>query len=162
MPELTTEGLLQPRLAIVEELSPSLTRVVIEPPERGFGHTIGNALRRILYAALPGYAVVAVEIEGVVHEYTPMDGVEEDALEILLRLKTLSVRLHGRETAVLTLEKEGAGVVTAADIVHDGTVSIANPSLVIANSIFSIHIQTEAKSFRSYKVTQFSRGFLNL
>lgn len=132
MPELT-DGLLQPRLASFEELSPALTRVVVEPLERGFGHTLGNALRRVLHAALPGYAVVAVDIDGVVHEYTRIDGVEEDVLEILLRLKTLAVRLHGRETAVLTLEKDGPGVVTAADIVHDGTVSIANPDLVLAH-----------------------------
>jgi DNA-directed RNA polymerase subunit alpha len=132
MPELT-DGLLQPRLASFEELSPSLTRVVVEPLERGFGHTLGNALRRVLHAAIPGYAVVAVEIDGVVHEYTRIDGIEEDVLEILLRLKTLAVRLHGRETAVLTLEKEGPAVVTAADIVHDGTATIANPDLVLAH-----------------------------
>lgn len=132
MSELT-EGLLQPRLATYEELSPALTRVVIEPLERGFGHTLGNALRRVLHAAIPGYAVVAAEIDGVVHEYTHLDGVEEDVLEILLRLKTLAVRLHGRDTAVLTLEKEGPAVVTAADITHDATVTIANPDLILAH-----------------------------
>ena len=132
MPELT-DGLLQPRLASFEELSPSLTRVVVEPLERGFGHTLGNALRRVLHSAIPGDAVVAVEIDGVVHEYTHIDGVEEDVLEILLRLKTLAVRLHGRDTAVLSLEKDGPGMATAADITHDDTVTIANPDLVLAH-----------------------------
>lgn len=124
---------LKPRLVDVEQISSTRAKVTLEPLERGFGHTLGNALRRILLSSMPGAAVTEVEIDGVQHEYSSKEGVLEDIIEILLNLKGLAVRLEDKEEAVLTLSKQGAGPVTAGDIVHDGNVEIANPDHVICN-----------------------------
>jgi DNA-directed RNA polymerase subunit alpha len=128
-------GFLKPRIVKVEPVEGSLHRakVSMEPLERGFGHTLGNALRRILLSSMEGYAVTEVEIQGILHEYTTMEGVQQDVLEILLNLKQLAITLHGREEATFTLSKVGPGPVTAADIAIDHTADIANPELVIAN-----------------------------
>ncbi len=124
---------LKPRVVDVQADNDRRARVVIEPLERGFGHTLGNALRRILLSSMPGYAVVEAEIEGVLHEYTAIEGVQEDVVDILLNLKQLAVRLHAKEEATLTLSKKGAGVVTAGDIEAGHDVEIKNPDLVIAH-----------------------------
>jgi DNA-directed RNA polymerase subunit alpha len=108
-------------------------RVVIEPFERGFGHTLGNALRRILLSSMPGAAIVEAEIEGVLHEYTSIEGVQEDVVDILLNLKQVAVRMHSRDSAELSISKKGPGPVTAGDIKLDHDVEILNPDLVIAN-----------------------------
>lgn len=126
-------GLLKPRLVEVESKSSSHSRIVIEPLERGFGHSLGNALRRVLLSTIPGCAVTDVEIEGVVHEYTTMEGVQEDVIDILLNLKKLAVVLHSRDEVELTLTKVGPGSVTAGDIQLPHDVNIINPDLVIAN-----------------------------
>lgn len=126
-------GLLKPRLVEVESKSSSHSRIVIEPLERGFGHSLGNALRRVLLSTIPGCAVTDVEIEGVVHEYTTIEGVQEDVIDILLNLKKLAVVLHSRDEVELTLAKIGPGSVTAADIQLPHDVNIINPELVIAN-----------------------------
>ncbi|MGB5835140.1 MAG: DNA-directed RNA polymerase subunit alpha [Thiohalocapsa sp.] len=128
-------GFLKPRIVKVEPVDGSLNRarVSMEPLERGFGHTLGNALRRILLSSMQGYAVTEVEIQGILHEYTTMEGVQQDVLEILLNLKQLAITLHGREEATYTLSKVGPGPVTAADISIDHSAEIANPDLVIAN-----------------------------
>ncbi|KAA6184974.1 DNA-directed RNA polymerase subunit alpha [Thiohalocapsa marina] len=128
-------GFLKPRIVKVEPVEGSLHRakVSLEPLERGFGHTLGNALRRILLSSMDGYAVTEVEIQGILHEYTTIEGVQQDVLEILLNLKQLAITLHGRDEATFTLSKTGPGLVTAADIVIDHTAEIANPNLVIAN-----------------------------
>jgi DNA-directed RNA polymerase subunit alpha len=110
-----------------------LAKVVIEPFERGFGHTLGNALRRILLSSMPGAAITEAEIEGVLHEYTSIEGVQEDVVEILLNLKQVAVRMHTRDTAELRISKKGPGPVTGADIQLDHDVEIMNPELVIAN-----------------------------
>jgi DNA-directed RNA polymerase subunit alpha len=115
----------------IENISPRRAKVTLEPLERGFGHTLGNALRRILLSSMPGCAVTEVEIDGVLHEYSSKEGVQEDIIEILLNLKGLAVILEGKNEAVLTLTKSGEGPVTAADIQHDGDVTIANPDHVI-------------------------------
>jgi len=122
---------LRPRLVDIETLSTRRAKVTLEPLERGFGHTLGNALRRILLSSMPGCAVTEVEIDGVLHEYSSKEGVQEDIIEILLNLKGLAVILEGKNEAVLTLTKSGEGPVTAADIQHDGDVTIANPEHVI-------------------------------
>ncbi|GAA6171701.1 DNA-directed RNA polymerase subunit alpha [Colwellia sp. KU-HH00111] len=122
---------LRPRMVGIETLSPRRAKVTLEPLERGFGHTLGNALRRILLSSMPGCAVTEVEIDGVLHEYSSKEGVQEDIIEILLNLKGLAVLLEGKNEAVLTLTKSGEGPVTAADIQHDGDVTIANPDHVI-------------------------------
>jgi DNA-directed RNA polymerase subunit alpha len=115
----------------IENVNPRRAKVTLEPLERGFGHTLGNALRRILLSSMPGCAVTEVEIDGVLHEYSSKEGVQEDIIEILLNLKGLAVLLEGKDEAVLTLTKSGEGPVTAADIQHDGDVTIANPDHVI-------------------------------
>ncbi|GLX78902.1 DNA-directed RNA polymerase subunit alpha [Thalassotalea insulae] len=124
---------LRPRLVDVETVSPTRSKVTLEPLERGFGHTLGNALRRILLSSMPGCAVTEVEIDGVLHEYSSKEGVQEDIIEILLNLKGLAIGLEGKNEAVLTLTKSGEGPVTAADIQHDGDVEIANPEHVICH-----------------------------
>lgn len=124
---------LTPRVIDVDEVNPTRAKVVLEPLERGFGHTLGNALRRILLSSMPGCAITEVEIDGVQHEYSAVDGVQEDVIEILLNLKGVSILMHGKDEAVLTLSKEGAGPVTAGDIQADHEVEIANPDHVIAN-----------------------------
>jgi DNA-directed RNA polymerase subunit alpha len=120
-------GLLKPRLVEVVSKTPNHSRIVIEPLERGFGHSLGNALRRVLLSTIPGCAVTDVEIEGVLHEYTTIEGVQEDVIDILLNLKKLAVVLHSKDEVELTLTK------TAADINVPHDVEIINPELVIAN-----------------------------
>jgi len=122
---------LRPRMVGIENINPRRAKVTLEPLERGFGHTLGNALRRILLSSMPGCAVTEVEIDGVLHEYSSKEGVQEDIIEILLNLKGLAVILEGKNEAVLTLTKSGEGPVTAADIQHDGDVTITNPEHVI-------------------------------
>jgi len=124
---------LRPRLVDIDTVSSTRAKVTLEPLERGFGHTLGNALRRILLSSMPGCAVTEVEIDGVLHEYSSKEGVQEDVIEILLNLKGLAISLEGKNEAVLTLTKSGEGPVTAADIQHDGDVEIANPGHVICN-----------------------------
>jgi len=126
---------LKPRIVKVEQVDGrrSHARVSLEPLERGFGPTLGNALRRILLSSIAGCAVTEVEIQGVLHEYTTLEGVQEDVLEILLNLKEIAISLVGKDEATFTLSKRGPGAVTAGDIALDHTAEIANPELVIAN-----------------------------
>ncbi|MDP3856651.1 MAG: DNA-directed RNA polymerase subunit alpha [Stagnimonas sp.] len=125
--------LLKPRNVEVEQLGPNHARVSLEPLERGFGHTLGNALRRILLSSIPGAAITEVQIEGVVHEYSAVEGVQEDVLDVLLNLKNVAIRMHSRDSATLTLSKSGKGPVTAGDIQLDHDIEVVNPDLVIAN-----------------------------
>ncbi|WP_346838810.1 DNA-directed RNA polymerase subunit alpha [Microbulbifer sp. SAOS-129_SWC] len=124
---------LTPRRIDVTEYNPNHAKVVLEPLERGFGHTLGNALRRILLSSMPGCAVTEVEIDGVEHEYSAIEGVQEDVIEILLNLKEIAVVMHGKDQAVLSLSKKGPGAVTAGDIQVDHDIEIVNPEHVIAN-----------------------------
>jgi len=124
---------LTPRHIDVTENSPTHARVVLEPLERGFGYTLGNALRRILLSSMAGCAVIEAEIDGVLHEYSDIEGVREDVIEILLNLKGVAVVMHGKDQAVLTLSKKGPGVVTAGDIQVDHDIEVKNPDHVIAN-----------------------------
>jgi DNA-directed RNA polymerase subunit alpha len=124
---------LKPRVVKVTPVTDQLAKVVIEPFERGFGHTLGNALRRILLSSMPGAAITEAEIEGVLHEYTSIEGVQEDVVDILLNLKQVAVRMHSRDSAELRISKKGPGTVTGADIQLDHDVEIMNPELVIAN-----------------------------
>ena len=125
--------LLKPRVVKVTPTTPRHAKVTIEPFERGYGHTLGNALRRVLLSSMPGAAITEVEIDGVLHEYTSVEGVQEDVVEILLNLKQVAVRLNSRDEAELRLYKKGPGPVTAGDIQLDHDVEIINPELVIAN-----------------------------
>ncbi len=130
---MQSNALLKPRSIEVQNLSPVHARVVMEPFERGYGHTLGNALRRILLSSMEGYAPTEVSIEGVLHEYSTLDGVREDVVDLLLNLKGVVLKLHGRSEAYLKLSKSGEGLVTAADIEVTHDVEIINPEHVIAH-----------------------------
>lgn len=125
--------LLKPKTINVEPLGDHKAKVTLEPFERGFGHTLGNALRRVLLSSMPGFAPTEVTIAGVLHEYSSIDGVQEDVVNILLNLKGVVFKLHQRDDVTLSLRKEGEGVVTAADIQTPHDVEILNPDHVIAN-----------------------------
>lgn len=126
-------SLLKPKTIHVEQLSTNRAKVVLEPFERGYGHTLGNALRRVLLSSMPGYAPTEVTIAGVLHEYSSIDGVHEDVVNILLNLKGVVFKLHNRDEVTLSLRKDVEGVVSAADIQTPHDVEIINPEHVIAN-----------------------------
>ncbi len=149
----SSSGLLKPRIIDVQSFSPVHAKVVMEPFERGYGHTLGNALRRILLSSMPGFAATEVSIEGVLHEYSTIDGVQEDVVDILLNLKGIVFKLHSREEAVLQLSKEGEGVVRAGDIVVSHDVEIINPEHVIA------HLAPGGKLALEVKVEK-NRGYI--
>ncbi len=131
--QISLADFLTPQLIQVEEFDKCHSKVVLEPLERGFGHTLGNALRRILLSSMPGCAVEEVEIDGVVHEYSTIEGVQEDVIEIILNLKGLAVILNGKDEVVLNLSKNGKGPVTAGDITLEQNVEIVNPEHLICN-----------------------------
>ena len=145
--------LLVPTEIQVDDVSSTLSKVTLEPLERGFGHTLGNALRRIILSSMPGTAVSEVKIDGVLHEYSTIEGVQEDVIDILLNLKDLSVRLTEVEDAELTLSKSGSGVVTAADIELSTGVEVINPDHHIAT------LNEEGSINMTMKVTR-GRGFV--
>lgn len=126
-------NLLKPKAINVEPLGDNRAKVVLEPFERGYGHTLGNALRRVLLSSMVGYAPTEVTIAGVLHEYSTLDGVQEDVVNILLNLKGVVFKLHNRDEVTLSLRKDGEGVVTAADIQTPHDVEIINPEHVIAS-----------------------------
>jgi DNA-directed RNA polymerase subunit alpha len=130
---MASNSLLRPSNISVESVSGTRSRVVLEPLERGFGHTLGNALRRVLLSSIPGAAITEVEIDGVVHEFSPVEGLQEDVLEVLLNLKEVAIRLHQGTGTTLTLTKKGKGPVTAGDITVDHNVEIVNRDHVICN-----------------------------
>jgi len=124
---------LTPKHIQVDQASDTRASVVLEPLERGFGHTLGNALRRILLSSMPGCAITEVEIDGVLHEYSAIEGVQEDVIEILLNLKGVAVRLNSVDEAEITLDVKGPAVVTAGDFQLGHDIEIANPDHFIAN-----------------------------
>ncbi len=126
-------NLLKPKAINVEPLGANRAEVTLEPFERGYGHTLGNALRRVLLSSMVGYAPTEVTIAGVLHEYSTVDGVQEDVVHIMLNLKGVVFRLHNRDEVTLVLRKDGEGPVTAADIQTPHDVEIINPDHVIAN-----------------------------
>ncbi|OMG56486.1 DNA-directed RNA polymerase subunit alpha [Azonexus hydrophilus] len=150
---MQSSGLLKPRIIDVQSVSPVEAKVVMEPFERGFGHTLGNALRRILLSSMPGYAPTEVSIDGVLHEYSTIDGVQEDVVDILLNLKGIVFKLHNREVVTLKLAKEGEGVIRAGDIELPHDVEIINPEHVIA------HLSTAGKLSMEIKVEK-GRGYV--
>ncbi len=144
---------LTPSAISVDSVNGTTAKVTLEPLERGFGHTLGNALRRILLSSLPGAAVVEAEIEGVDHEYSTLEGLQEDILDLLLNLKRLAVILYDQNEAYLTLDKQGAGAVTAADLSLPHNVEIANPELVLGTLNERGHLKMRLKvmSGRGYE-----------
>lgn len=151
-----TQEFLKPHRVDINAIDEHLAKITVEPLERGFGHTLGNALRRVLLSSMSGCAVVEAEIAGkdgpVVHEYTTMEGVQEDVMEILLNLKGIAVRLDGKDEVDLSLSKTGEGAVTAADIQGDADVEIVNPEHVIAHltASGSLSMQLKIRRGRGY------------
>ncbi len=145
-------NLLKPKNIHVEQIGHNRAKVTLEPFERGYGHTLGNALRRVLLSSMVGYAVTEVTIAGVVHEYSSIDGVQEDVVNILLTLKGVDFKLHNRYEVTLSLAKDGEGAVTAADIQTPHDVEIINPGHVIANLSQGgkIDIQLKVETGRGY------------
>ena len=150
--EASATEFLRPRAVKVQPLGTNRARVTVEPFERGFGHTLGNALRRVLLSSMPGAAIVEAEIEGVLHEYTSIEGVQEDVVDILLNLKSVAIKMHTRDEVELRLAKKGPGPVRAGDIVVDHGVEIVNPDLVIANL-------TSAGELRAFLKVVRGRGY---
>src|ERR1700755_387022 len=130
---MKNNAFLKPRIIDVQSTSPFHAKVVMEPFERGFGHTLGNALRRVFLSSMPGYAPTEVKITGVLHEYSALDGVQEDVVDVLLNLKGVVLKLHNRDHVMLRLSKSGEGGVTAADSGPNHDVEIINPDHVIAH-----------------------------
>ena len=150
---MPNNNLLKPRIIDVQRISATQAKVVMEPFERGYGHTLGNALRRTLLSSMPGFAATEVKIEGVLHEYSTIDGVQEDVVDILLNLKGIVLRLHNRDEVTLVLRKEGEGPVTAGDIQTPHDVEIINPEHVIA------HLSQGGKLDMQIKVEE-GRGYV--
>ena len=143
---------LKPRIIDVQNISPAHAKVFMEPFERGYGHTLGNALRRILLSSMPGYAPTEVKIAGVLHEYSTIEGVQEDVVDILLNLKGLVLKLHNRNEVTLKLKKATPGPITGADIEQIHDVEIINPEHVIANLTpgGKIEMQIKVEKGRGY------------
>ncbi|SBT82088.1 DNA-directed RNA polymerase subunit alpha [secondary endosymbiont of Trabutina mannipara] len=145
---------LKPRLVDIEKISSTHAKVTLEPLERGFGHTIGNALRRILLSSIPGYAVTEVKMDGVLHEYSSKEGVQEDILEILLNLKCLAVKVNGENDVILNLNKSGIGPVIAADITYNSNIEIINPQHILC------HLTDKNASINMQIKIQLGRGYV--
>ena len=139
--------------AAVDQNNPNLAVITLEPFERGYGHTLGNALRRILLASMVGYAPTEAQIAGVVHEYSQIDGVLEDVVDILLNLKGVVFKLEGRDEVTLTLRKNTEGVVTAADFDLPHDVAVINPDHVIAHLAAGgkLDMQVKVEKGRGYQ-----------
>jgi DNA-directed RNA polymerase subunit alpha len=150
---MSVQELLTPREIHVEKVSDVNSRIVLEPFERGFGHTLGNTLRRILLSSMPGAAIVEVQIDGVLHEYSALEGVQEDVVDIMLNLKGIAISLESVQEAVLTLEKKGPCEVLASDFELPGDVEIVNPDHVIAtlSKNASLTMRVKVEKGRGYK-----------
>ncbi|QCI26903.1 DNA-directed RNA polymerase subunit alpha [Buchnera aphidicola (Thelaxes californica)] len=144
---------LKPRLVDIIQITPFHAKVTLEPLERGFGYTLGNALRRILLSSIPGSAITEVEIDGVLHEYSSKEGVREDIIEILLNLKNLSIKMHKKNESILTLCKSGITTVTAADFEYNADVEIMNLNHIICHltsSEVTINMRIKVEKGRGY------------
>lgn len=150
---------LTPRNIGVDVVGPTRARVTLEPLERGFGHTLGNTLRRILLSSMPGCAITEVQIDGVLHEYSTIEGVQEDVINILLNLKGVSVILHNGDDAIISLTKEGSGEVTAGDFQLNQDIEIANPDHVICtlNDNGAIRLEARVTRGRGYEPVELDR-----
>lgn len=153
-------NLLKPKNIHVEQLSANRAKVTLEPFERGYGHTLGNALRRVLLSSMVGHAPTEVTIAGVVHEYSSIDGVQEDVVNILLNLKGVVFKLHNRDEVTLSLRKDGEGPVTAADIQTPHDVEIVNPEHLIAtlSAGAKLDMQIKVEKGRGYVPGNMRRG----
>ena len=151
---------LKPNVISVDNVDLTHARVTLEPLERGFGYTLGTALRRILLSSMSGAAVTEVRIENVLHEYSSIPGVQEDVIEVLLNLKNLAVRMHNRTETVLRVSKKGSGTMTAGDIQLDHDVEVVNPNHVIANlsEEGELSMEITVTTGRGYEVVDISNA----
>lgn len=135
-----------------ERVSQTRSRFILEPLEPGFGYTLGNSLRRTLLSSIPGAAVTSIKIDGVLHEFSTIEGVKEDSVELILNIKDIVVSSEFDEPMVLVLQKSGPGVVTAGDIQVPAGVEIHNPELHLAtlNDKAKIQIEFEVQRGRGY------------
>ena len=148
---MLNNALLKPKNIQVESLGPYSAKVILQPLERGFGHTLGNALRRVLLSSMVGYAPTEVSIAGVLHEYSTIDGIQEDAVDILLNLKGVVFVLHNRDDVTLKINKSGNALVTAADIELPHDVEVLNPHHVLAHlSGGTLDMQLRVEKGRGY------------
>ncbi len=156
----TSTDLLKPRNIQVSDLGHYTSKIVLEPLERGFGHTLGNALRRILLSSIPGSAVTEVKITGVEHEYSAIDGIQEDVVDILLNLKNLAFRLNEKDSVTLDVRKKGPCTVTAADIQLDHDVEIVDPDAIIATITTDAELEMSItiEKGRGYQPASIRRG----
>ena len=144
----TVNGLLKPSIISVQEHNSNQATVTLGPLGRGLGYTIGNALRRVLLAFIPGCAITEVSIEGVVHEYSSKEGIQEDIINILLNLKGVYFQLEGRDVVELVLHKKGEGPVLAGDFQLPHDVTVCNPEYVIANMAHNGELNMTVKVVR--------------
>lgn len=149
---MSANNFLKPTVFEVQELDTYRAKIVLEPLERGYGHTLGNALRRVLLSSIPGAAVIEANIEGVLHEYATIEGIQEDVVDILLNLKKIAFILHQTEQIEVNLVKKGPSVVTAADISLPHNVEIVNPQQIIA------HLNKDVELKMSLKIAM-GRGY---
>jgi DNA-directed RNA polymerase subunit alpha len=150
------EEFLKPTVINVDTVDDTRARVTLEPLERGFGYTLGHALRRILLSSMPGAAVTEVRIDGISHEYSVVPGAQEDVIAILLNLKNLAVRMHNRDEAVLRVSKKGPGTVTAGDIQLDHDVEVVDPDHLLANlsAEGELNMEITVSTGRGYQVVE--------
>jgi len=155
-----SQEFLKPNVISVDNVDLTHARVTLEPLERGFGYTLGTALRRILLSSMSGAAVTEVRIENVLHEYSSIPGVQEDVIEVLLNLKNLAVRMHNRTETVLRVSKKGSGTMTASDIQLDHDVEVVNPNHVIANlsEEGELSMEITVTTGRGYEVVDISNA----
>lgn len=153
-------NLLKPKSIQVEQVSANRAKVTLEPFERGYGHTLGNALRRVLLSSMIGHAATEVTINGVLHEYSFIDGVQEDVVGVMLNLKGVVFKLHNREEVTLSLRREGPGMVTAADIQTPHDVEIINPNHEIATLAAGakLDMQIKVEKGRGYQAGNLRKG----
>jgi len=144
---------LKPRIVDVDIVSPQRAKVILEPMERGFGFTLGNSIRRVLLSSIPGFAITQVKIDGVVHEYSTLDGVQEDVVDVLLNIKKIALKLHDSSEATIKLNKNEEGPVTAGDFEVGHDVEIINPDHVIAhlNKGGKLNIEAKVEMGRGYQ-----------
>ena len=157
MPQLASEFLTPRRIDVVEQ-GKTRARVTLEPLERGFGHTLGNALRRILLSSMPGCAITEVRIDGVEHEYASMDGVREDVIDILLNLKGVAVLMRGGQSATIRLSATGQGEVKAGDFQLPNDMEVANPDHLICtlNENGAIRLEAKVSKGRGYQPVEYT------
>jgi DNA-directed RNA polymerase subunit alpha len=151
--EINPTEYLKPSVVDVDIIGPQRAKVVISPMERGFGFTLGNAIRRVLLSSIPGYAITQVKIDGVVHEYSTLDGVQEDVVDVLLNIKKIALRMHNKSEATITLNKNEEGEVTAGDFDVGHDVEVVNPDHVVAhlNKGGKLNIEAKVEMGRGYQ-----------